>query len=165
MPRLLTIAIAIVASLASCGQSDNIAGAQPSDLQKQADVYAIEQIEVNWHKASSTKDVDLMMSLWADNATFNVGTQNYTGKDQIKAFFVTKAAPFRPENHWISETPAYKIRVTLNGDNGTLYFECHYVDINTRQIRAIVSADSIVSRINGKWLITQSITATPILSP
>jgi ketosteroid isomerase-like protein len=159
----LFVGVAIAATLTACSQG--AASSTPSATQVQADTYAIEQIEVNWHKASSTKDVDLMMSLWADNATFNVGTQNYTGKDQIKAFFTNKAAPFRSENRWISETPAYKIRVTVNGDTGTLYFECHYVDINTRQIRAVVSADSIVSRINGKWLITQSITATPILSP
>jgi ketosteroid isomerase-like protein len=159
----LFVGVAIAATLTACSQG--AASSAPSTTQIQADTYSIDQIEVNWHKASSTKDVDLMMSLWADNATFNVGTQNYTGKDQIKAFFMNKAAPFRPENHWISETPAYKIRVTVNGDTGTLYFECHYVDINTRLIRAVVSADSIVSRINGRWLITQSITATPILSP
>ena len=25
-------------------------------------------------------------------------------------------------------TPAYKVEITVNGDRGTLYFECHYVD-------------------------------------
>ena len=154
-----------IASLAACSQSNSPTSAQASRLQEQADIYAIEQIEVNWHKASSTKDVDLMMTLWADNATFDVGTKTYTGKDQIRSFFVNQAAPFRPGNHWVSETPAYKVRVTVNGDNGTLYFECHYVDVNTRQIMAVVSADSLVGRIKGKWLISQSITATPILGP
>lgn len=165
MARFLLVVLAITASLAACTQSDAAASAQVSRLQEQADIYAIDQIEVNWHKASSTKDVDLMMSLWADNATFDVGTKTYTGKDQIRSFFANQAAPFRPENHWVSETPAYKVRVTVNGDNGTLYFECHYVDINTRQIKAVVSANSLVSRIKGKWLIAQSFTATPILGP
>ena len=164
MVRFLVIVVAISASLAACTQSDAAASAQASSLQRQADKYAIDQIEVNWHKASSTKDIKLMMSLWADNATFDVGTKTYTGKDQIRGFFVT-AGPFRPENHWVSETPAYKVRITLNGDNGTLYFECHYLDISTRQIMAVVSADSLVSRIKGRWLITQSIAATPILGP
>jgi ketosteroid isomerase-like protein len=150
-------------SLAACTQSDPAASAQMSRLQVQADTYAIDQIEVNWHRASSMKDVDLMMSLWADNATFEVGTKTYTGKDEIKAFFVNVAGPFRPQNHWVSETPAYKVRVTVNGDRGTLYFECHYVDIASRQMMAVVSADALVSRIKGRWLITQSITATPIL--
>ncbi len=159
----LLAVLAMCVSLAACGQSDAAATAQVSALQRQADIYAIEQIEVNWHKASSQKDLNLMMSLWADNATFDVGTKTYTGKDQIRRFFINQAAPFRPANNWVSETPAYKVRVTVNGDNGTLYFECHYVDVNTRQVMAVVSADSLVRRINGKWLITQSITATPIL--
>lgn len=165
MALLVVMGFAITTSLTACTQPNTVTSAQASPLQEQADIYAIEQIEVNWHKASSTKDVHLMMSLWADNATFNVGTHTYTGKDQIRSFFVNQAAPFSSQNHWISETPAYKVRVTVNGDNGTLYFECHYVDVTTRQIKAVVSADSLVSRIKGKWLITQSITATPILGP
>jgi ketosteroid isomerase-like protein len=165
MARCLLIVLATTTALAACTQGNTGSSTQTSVLQQQADVYAIEQIEVNWHKASSRKDVGLMMSLWADNATFEVGIKTYTGKSQIRNFFVNEAAPFRPENHWLSETPAYKVRVTVNGNNGTLYFECHYVDVNTRQIMAVVSADSLVSRIKGKWLIIQSITATPILGP
>lgn len=165
MVRGLGIAVVMAAALAACGQSGAGGSTQASVASEQAEMYAIDQIEVTWHKASSTKNVDLMMSIWADNATFNVGTQTYVGKSQIRDFFANKAAPFRPENHWLSETPAYKIRVTVTGDKGTLYFECHYVDVDTRQIKAVVSADSIVTRVDGKWLITQSITASPILSP
>lgn len=163
MTRFLLVVLTITVSLAACTQSDPAASAQMARLQEQADIYAIGQIEVNWHLASSTKNVDLMMSLWADNATFELGPNTYTGKAEIRYFFVNIAGPFRPQHHWVSETPAYKVRVTVNGDKGTLYFECHYVDVNTRQVIAVVSADSLVSRIKGKWLITQSITATPIL--
>jgi ketosteroid isomerase-like protein len=165
MARLLVIVLATAALLAACGQSSNNASSQVPGLQKQADMYAIEQIEVNWHKASSTKDVDLMMSLWADNAAFQVGTQTLIGKQQIRDFFVNKAAPFRPQNTWVSDTPAYKIRVTVDGDRGTLYFECHYVDVATRQVKSVVGADLQVGRINGRWVITSSISATPVLAP
>jgi ketosteroid isomerase-like protein len=165
MTRLLLGVLAISVSLAGCTQGDSAASAQALRLQQQADIYAIDQIEVNWHKASSTKNVDLMMTLWADNATFEVATKMYTGKDQIRNFFANYAGSFRPQNHWISETPAYKVRVTVNGDRGTLYFECHYIDINTRQIVAVVSSDALVSRINGRWLITQAIFGTPALVP
>jgi ketosteroid isomerase-like protein len=106
-----------------------------------------------------------MMSLWADDATFTVGSQTYTGKDQIRNFFMTTAAPFKPENNWVSETPEYKLRVTIEGDRGTLYFECHYVDVATRAVKAVVSADQDVARIDGRWLITKSVAATPELSP
>jgi len=152
----------VAAVVAGCGGS---AGTAQADLQKQADLLAIEQIEATWHKAASTHDVDLMMSVWADNATFTIGTRQLTGKDQIRAFFATEAAPFKAENNWISETPAYKIRTTVDGDKGTLYFECHYVDVPTRTVKAVVGSDQDVERIDGKWLITDSVAATPEFVP
>jgi len=163
MRRILTIGLMLTVSAGACSSGQNKASQQT--LQKQADTLAIEQIEVNWHKASSTKDVDLMMSLWADDATFTVGATTYTGKDQIRNFFSTTAAPFKPENHWVSDTPEYKLRVTVDGDTGTLYFECHYIDVDTMQVKAVVAADQDVARINGRWLITKSVAATPTLTP
>jgi hypothetical protein len=149
--------------LAACGSSDTSASQQA--VQRQANLYAIDQIEATWHRASSTHDVNLMMTLWAPDATFNIGTETLSGKDQIRDFFKNKAAPFQAANHWVSETPAYKIRATVNGDKGTLYFECHYVDVKTQKIVSIVGADQTVQQIDGKWLITSSASATPTLSP
>jgi uncharacterized protein (TIGR02246 family) len=156
-------ALALTASLTACGGSDENSSAQAAQ-QEQADLYAIDQIEVKWHQASSTKDVDLMMSLWADDATFTIGPEILKGKSQIRDFF-EQAGPFRPENTWVSDTPAYKVRATVDGDNGTLYFECHYVDVKTGKIAAVVSADQDVERIDGKWLITNLAAATPVLQP
>ena len=42
----------------------------------------------------------------------------------------------------------------MNGDKGTLYFECHYIDVETGKVVSIVAADQDVQRIDGKWLIT-----------
>ena len=161
---MVTRAIAlvlVVVGLTACGSGKNAATLAAD--QKKADMLAIEQIEKTWHQASSTHDVDLMMTIWSDNATATLGGQTYTGKAQIREFFATKAAPFQPQNHWVSETPAYKIRVTVDGDRGTLYFECHYVDVATKQVVAVVSADQDVARINGTWLITHLVSATPDL--
>ena len=149
---------------AGCGSSTDTA-TQMAALQKTADIYAIGQIEANWHKAASEKNVDLMVSLFANNGSLTVGPTTYTGKAQLRDFFTTKAGPFKPENHWVSETPAYKIRVTVNGDTGTLYFECHYVDVDTRVLQSVVAANDTVTRINGKWLIAKSLTGTAVLSP
>jgi ketosteroid isomerase-like protein len=162
MTRTLSFLIVLALALTACGSGKE--AASRAALQKEADIGAIEQIEVTWHKASSTHDVNLMMTIWADHATATLGGETYSGKAQIRDFFANKAAPFRPENHWVSETPAYKIRVTVDGDKGTLYFECHYVDVNTKQVVAVVSADQDVARINGKWLITKLVSATPTLS-
>ena len=156
------LALAVLA-LAACGSNGSSASQQA--LQEQADLLAIDQIERTWHKASSTQNVDLMMSLWAPDATFNIGTETLTGKTQIRNFFVKKAGPFQPGNTWVSDTPAYKIRTSVNGDKGTLYFECHYVDVKTQKVVSVVGADQNVQKINGKWLITSSASATPTLSP
>ena len=157
--------IALALPLAGCGSTSTSTAPDLAAVQTAADTYAVEQIEVTWHHASSTKNVDEMMSIWADDATFTIAGTVYTGKDQIRNFFATRAGPFKPNNHWLSDTPAYKIKVTVDGDGGTLYFECHYVDVATRQVVSVVGADMTVQRINGKWLITKSVSATPVLSP
>ena len=57
---------------------------------------------------------------------------------------------FKPENRWLSDTPAYKIRITVNGDRGTLSFECHYIDLKTGKAWSITRADQEVARIDGR---------------
>jgi uncharacterized protein (TIGR02246 family) len=154
----------VVVLLAACGSSSSSSASEQS-MQRKADLYAIDQIEKRWHRATSTQNVDLMMSLWAPNATLTVGPgQTLIGKKQIRRFFL-KAKVFQPENHWVSETPAYKIRITVNGDRGTLYFECHYVDSKTRKFTGITAADQQVARIDGRWLVTNHIGAAARLSP
>jgi ketosteroid isomerase-like protein len=162
MKRMAMLGIVLVVSLAACGGSAKQSAGQ-QQTQRKADLYAIEQIEKTWHKASSSHDVNLMMTLWASDATFNIGTETLTGKAQIRAFFTHKAGPFQPQNHWVSETPEYKLRATVSGSKGTLYFECHYVDAKTRKVASVVGADQNVQKINGKWLITSSASATPSL--
>jgi ketosteroid isomerase-like protein len=162
MRRIVVLAVALAALLAGCGSSSK-KSTSGQEVQRQSDLYAIDQIERTWHKASSTHNVDLMMTLWAPDATFNNGTETLNGKAEIRSFFTHKAGPFQPQNHWVSETPAYKIRTTVSGDKGTLYFECVYVDVKTQKVAAVVGADQNVQKINGKWLITSLAAATPAL--
>jgi hypothetical protein len=134
--------------LAACGGS-GASSASEKALQRQADLYAI----------------DLMMSLWAPNATYTVGPgETYVGKQEIRRFWL-KAPVFNPKNHWVSETPAYKIRITVSGDRGTLYFECHYVVPKTGKVIKTAGADQQVARIGGRWLVTNHIGASPALTP
>jgi ketosteroid isomerase-like protein len=157
-------AILAAVAIAACGGSSKDS-AVSAVTQRDADYYAIDRIEKVWHQAASTHDVNKMMSIWAPNATFNIGPETLSGAKQIRNFFATKAAPFQPQNHWVSDTPAYKIRVTVNGDKGTLYFECHYIDVKTKKVAVVVGADQNVQKINGKWLITNAAAATPSLAP
>jgi ketosteroid isomerase-like protein len=160
--RLPIVSLSAVLVLASCSSGGS--SAKDQALQKQADIYAISQIETKWHQASSTHDIDLMMSLWADDATFTVGSQTLTGKTQIRDFFLKEAAPFQAENHWVSDSPAYKEKISVTGNTGTLYFECDYIDVQAQKVVAVVSADQDVALIGGKWLITNSVAATPKLT-
>ena len=154
----------LVILLAACGGSP-AESASAQAIQEDADLYRIEGIEKKWHQATSTHDIDLMMSLWAEDATFTVDAgKTLTGKDAIREFWL--AAPvFQPDTNWVSETPAYKIKATVDGDKGTLYFECHYVDPVTEKVVRVGGADQQVARINGEWLITNNVGATPILEP
>ena len=82
-----------------------------------------------------------MMSLYAPNATMTVGPgETASGLDEIRQFWLEKSASFEPENDWISDHPAYKLEITVNGDRGTLHFECHYVDAETGEVVAATAA-------------------------
>jgi ketosteroid isomerase-like protein len=164
MARILGACLVVMAAtLSACGASSATSSAA-ADVQKQADLYAIEHIEVTFHKAASTHDLDLMMSLWADDAVATIGGHTYSGKDEIRDLFATKAAPFRPENQWLSDTPAYKLKSTVNGDTGTLYFECHYIDVENKLVVVTLGAQQQVARIDGKWLIKELTSTSPTLS-
>ena len=105
-----------------------------------------------------------MMSLYAPNATITVGTgDTASGLDKIRQFFLERAAFFEPENEWIWDHPAYKLEITVNGDRGTLHFECHFVDVETSEVVSATAADFDVARIDGKWLITNMVGGTTVL--
>jgi uncharacterized protein (TIGR02246 family) len=155
----------LVVLLAACGGSSTNSASEQA-IQRDADRYAIETIAKRWHKATSRQDVELMMSLWAPNATWTVEPgRTLVGRKQIRSYVFTESAPFKPENRWVSLSALYKIRITANGDRGTLYFECHYIDVKTREVVRSTGADQDVAKINGTWLITNMVGASPGLSP
>ena len=118
-------------------------------------MYQIDQIEVTWHKAASTHDVDLMMTIWAAKRHAPDRHANLFREDQIRTFWA-QSEPFQTQNDWIDETPSYKAVITVNGNTGSLYFECHFVDIPTHKL--ITSCHPGGRRkINNRWLITSSI--------
>ena len=149
--------------LVACGGSG--AGSSRADESRRfQDMWEIDQIEKDFHHATTTKDIDLMVSLYAPNATMTVGTgATAAGLDEIRQFWLTKAATFEPENHWVSDHPAYKLEITVNGDRGTLHFECHYIDIETGEVVYATTADFDVARIDGKWLITNMVGGSTVL--
>lgn len=133
--------------------------------QREANLWEIDQVEVKFHRATSTHDLNLMMSLWAPGAVFNIDQQTLTGKAQIRHWFATENKAFMPGHHWESDTPSYKLKVSLHGNKATLYFECHYIDTKTSQVVAVAGVDHTLQKINGTWLIVDSAGAPATLSP
>jgi len=162
MKSLALIGLALVAVLSGCGVGDDSAEASPATFEA-ADKFAITELQTRFHEANSTKNLELLMNLFADDAVFTVGGQTYAGKDQIRNFYVTKAGPFRPENNWTSLHPAFKVRITAVEDRGTIHFECHYVDVATQQFKSNVAADGKVARIKDKWLFTSMVASNASL--
>ena len=167
MRRLVIVgALGIMAiSLAACGGSNADAAAQ-QELQEKADLWEIDQIEKNFHESTTKKDIDQMMSLWAPNATLTVGPgETAAGVAEIRQFWLDKSTAFEPATHWISDHPAYKVEITVNGDRGTLHFECHYVDYDTGVMALVTTADLNVARIDGQWLIANMVAGSTELVP
>jgi ketosteroid isomerase-like protein len=157
------LGVVVVIWLAACGGSTT-SSSSAAAMQRQADLYAIDQIEKNFHKATSKHDIDLMMSLWAPHATFTYGPgETAAGRKEIRHVWLEESKAFKA--NWVSDTAAYKMRITVNGDRGTLNFECHYVDVKTHKLAVITAADQEVARINGKWLITSMVGGSATLSP
>ena len=143
--------------LAACGGSGS--GATDAEARRFQDMWEVDQIEKDFHQAASTKDIELMLSLYAPNATFTLGGgETAVGLDEIREFWTTKSPVF--QNEWISDHPAYKLEITVTGDRGTLHFECHFVDRVTQKVVAVTAADVDVSRIGGEWLITNFVGGT-----
>jgi ketosteroid isomerase-like protein len=159
--RLGILLLSIV--LAACSGSD--AGSTGDGARRDQDMWEIDHIEKDFHRAQTEKNIDLMMSLYAPNATMTVGPgATASGLEEIRRFWLEESAPFASENNWMSDHPAYKLEITLNGDRGTLHFECHYVDIDSSQIVSATTADFDVARIDGKWLITNMVGGTTALA-
>ena len=154
----LVLAVSVLALSAFVGSSES------SATDETADKYAIGQIEENFHESMSMKDIDQLMSLWAPNATFSFRGKTAAGIQQIRGTWL-KSEAFKPETHWVSDHPAWKMDVTVSGDRGTLHFECHFIDVKSEKVAATTAADMDVARIDGRWLITRMVGGTAELSP
>jgi len=149
----------LVFALSACGGS-NGSSASEKVAAKDADMYAISQIERSFHEAISKKDIDEMEGLFATHATGTFGPgKTVTGKEQIRNVWLNSKA-WEPTTHWLSDHPAYKLKVTVDGDRGTLHFECHFIDVDTGKIAALTAGNLDVEKIDGKWLITNFVGST-----
>ncbi len=150
MPRVaMLVAVVVLAMNATSGAAPR---ANPDD------VVQIYQVQATFDRAASTKNLDLMMSLWYDYATLSVGDMiGYEGKSQVRGWFATSAEVFKPQNQWVLLTASQKIRAEIRGNQATLGFDCYYVDLATKTVKAEAAVKATLARINGKWLITDAV--------
>ena len=101
-----------------------LAGVSHADGPESVQVAEIYQLQAAFHRAKTTQDLELMMSLWADDAAFtNITTgTTYLGSTQIRAFWLASGSF---THHRFSLVPSYKTLIDVHGDEAFLYFECH----------------------------------------
>jgi hypothetical protein len=129
-------------------------------------MWAIDQVHKKFHEALTLKDIDLMMSLFSSNATITIGSGlTAAGREEIRRAWLEESEAFKPANQWISDHPAYKGEITVDGERGTMHFECHLVDYTTSKVVVIMAADADVALIDGHWLITNFVAGATTLTP
>ena len=62
-----------------------------------AEIY---QLQAAFHRAKSQQDIELMMSLWAGDATATFGALSLAGPDAIRAFFLGPAHGHTSASRW-----------------------------------------------------------------
>jgi hypothetical protein len=101
------------------------------------DIY---QLQAAFHRAKTMQDIELVMSPWTDDATFNSqGDPNspYVGSDSLGGFRLNSGS-FK--NHRLSLVPSFQTQITIRGDDEAwLYFECHDVADYDQTTRAVAS--------------------------
>jgi ketosteroid isomerase-like protein len=133
-----------------------------------AQVGEIYQLQAGFHRAKTTQDLDLMMSLWADDATFtnNSTGMTYVGSDQIRGFWQGSGSF---THHRFSLVPSYKTQIEVHGNEAFLYFECHDIgnfatgDFGDPAVKTIVNDTFLAGtlrHVGGDWVFW-SMTAGP----
>lgn len=117
-------------------------------------VGAIYRLQAAFHRAKTTQDIDLMMSLWAKDGTLvNQGDPSspYVGSERLRAFWLGSGS----FTHRRFSLVPYKIQIDLRGHSGFLYFECHDVgdyDLPTRFIASDTFLAGAIRHIEGSWV-------------
>ena len=115
----------------------------------------IYELQAAFHRAKTTQDIDLMMSLWDVDGTLNVqGDPNspYDGFDQLEAFWL-RSGSFTHRR--FSLVPSFKIKIEVQGHQAQLYFECHDVgdfDQPGRFIAADLFLAGTLRKVPGSWV-------------
>jgi hypothetical protein len=134
-------------------------GAAPVSAQvispESTQVAQIYELQAGFHKAKTTQDLDLMMSLWdPDGVLNNVGDPNspYIGFDSLRSFWQNSGSF---THRRFSLVPSFKLQIDVHGDQAWLYFECHDIgdfDLATRFIAGDTFLAGTVRKVGPRWV-------------
>ena len=142
--------------LVACGGSS--ADSSDAEARRFQDMWEIDKLEKDFHQATSDKDIDLMLSLYSPTRPSPSAGERPRWAWTRSGVLARSRRRSTPRTR-ISDHPAYKLEVTVNGDRGTLHFECHFVDAETSKVVAVTAGDADVARIE-EWLITNFVGGT-----
>jgi hypothetical protein len=149
---------AAVWALPGVARADTAAGS-PESVQV-AEIY---QLQAAFHRAKTTQNLDLMMSLWAPDGTLVVqGNPNsaYTGTAALRAFWQNSGSF---THRRFSLVPSFKTQINVHGNQAWLYFECHDIgdyDLASRFIASDTFLGGTVRNLGGTWVFSD-MTAGP----
>jgi hypothetical protein len=119
-------------------------------------VAEIYELQAAFHRAKTTQDIELMLSLWDPEAALTVETVNppatYVGLDQIRSFFLNSGSW---QNQRFSLVPSFKTQIEVQGNYALLYFECHDIGdyaLPTRYIANDSTLSGIIRKADRQWL-------------
>jgi SnoaL-like domain len=131
-------------------QADTAAGS-PASVQ----VAKIYRLQAAFHRAKTTQDLDLMMSLWAPDGTLTVqGDPHspYTGTAALRSFWQNSGSF---THRRFSLVPSFKTKINVHGDRAQLYFECHDIgdyDLASRFIASDTFLAGTVRHLGSDWV-------------
>ena len=118
----------------------------------------IYELQAAFHRAKSHQDIDLMVSLWADDATLTFNGKEYAGKEGVRGLFLNSGSWL---HHRISLVASFKDQIDVQGDTAFLYFECHDVALDNNDVGpqgtivTHLSNYGTIRNIAGSWLFWQ----------
>ena len=155
------LAIAALALVAGVVAVVGLPGSTPSRAEAKmkdrgsAQEGEIFELQAAFHRAKTTQDIDLMMSLWdADGVLTIQGDPNspYIGFERLKSFWQNSGSF---THRRFSLVPSFKTQIDVDGDEAWLYFECHDVgdyDLPSRFIAGDTFLAGTLRKVEHKWV-------------
>lgn len=163
LTRMALLKRGAVAAAATAGASfvvPGLAHAGTRDIRFDDQTGPVYLLQANFHRAKSHQDIDLMVSLWADDCTFTYNGTTYTGTDAVRTFFLGSGSW---KHKRLSLVPSFKDQIQFTGgflgNTGYIYFECHDVALDTNDpggpqgslVSHLYNAGTLERR-RGNWL-------------